>query len=174
MRKFQYWIRCVVDFKQSIRSTRSCDLNIFENYFCSPVGVAVKPSLIVLLRDINFRRFSKSKKVTAILRDLGSKIRSGHLTASDLDLNGEDPRFMPLKSIPKPFELGMLRLSSYLFLSEKSECSPVAPKRLVERRFISSRESLYTRLTSENNFIYLMFVLSLLFELAKSTVRSSK
>lgn len=113
-------------------------MNIFENYFCNVVGVAVKPSLIVLFRDINFRRFSKSKKVTAILRDLGSRIRSGHLTARDFGLLGEEPRFMPLKSIPKPLEFGMLRLSSYLFLSEKSVYSPVAPRRLVERRFISS------------------------------------
>jgi hypothetical protein len=151
-------------------------LNIFKNDFCKAVGLAVKPSLIVLFSDISFRRFSKSMKVTVVLSAVGSRIRSGHLTARDLVLLGEDPRFMPLKSIPKPLELGMLRLSSYLFLSEKSEYSPVAPRRLVDRRFISSRDSLCMILTSENNLICLMLV-SLLFELAtsdKSTVRSSK
>ena len=138
--------------------------------------MAVKPSLIVLFMDINFRRFSKSKNVTTVLRALGSRIRSGHLTARDLVFLGEEPKFMPLKSIPKPLELGMLRLSSYLFLSEKSAYSPVAPSRLVERRFISSCDSLCARLTSENNLICLMLV-SLLFELAtsdRSPVRSSK
>lgn len=113
-------------------------MNIFENDFCKAVGVAVKPSLSVLFRDIIFRRFSKSMNVTAFLRAIGSRISSGHLTARDLGLLGEEPKFMPLKSMPKPLELGMLRLSSYLFLSEKSEYSLVAPRRLVERRFISS------------------------------------
>jgi len=51
----------------------------------------VKPSLKVLFSDIKFKRHSKSRNVKIDLSEIGSKIRSGHLTECRAEFFGEDP-----------------------------------------------------------------------------------